>query len=365
MVSFRKNNFCPNIYICRKTYRKRNSIEDIFHSLLKRKMSTNNGSTSVQYNTIFNDTTYLFWFVFTIICIIPSFFCSLFDFFHFFKFRKTLIYNNISHHVFFCLLINDFFEMTVIQPLTLIYFYFGHVKGLTLSGPIFCMIWVYAGYILVTQSLFFTMYASIERYMLLFHKQFVLSHKILAHYIPLLITILYLPCVLFYLIFFFPCERYFDYTMLECGVPCFINSIVIGTLNDVLHIFVPVSVIVIFNTLILIRVLILKRRTLSSSSGNNLWKQNRHMILQLGTISLLTLMAWIPYVIGILIQILANPMFATTLVFFYFLNATCIPNFGTSFLIILGFPQEIRQKMFSCVTYPKRRKSSTYKTATT
>jgi hypothetical protein len=192
-----------------------------------------------------------------------------------------------------------------------------------------------------------------------------LKHKVLAHYVPLLFVCLYIPCILFYLIIFYPCERHFDYTKYECGIPCFVEQQPLGVINDVIHIFVPISVIIIFNALILVRVIMLKKRSLSSSSSNNLWKKNRHMIMQLTTICLLTSSAWMPYIIGILIQSLGDPAFGSTELFFYFINATYLPSFGTPFLVVLGFPQEIREKMFTCVMYLRRRKSISKITRTT
>jgi hypothetical protein len=183
-----------------------------------------------------------------------------------------------------------------------------------------------------------------------------LKHKFLFHYVPLLITCLYLPCILFYLIFFFPCTQHFDYTKYECGIPCFVEQQPLGLLNEVIHIFLPVLLIVIFNALLIVRVIILKKRTRSSSSSSNIWKQNRHMIMQLTTICLLASLAWIPYVIVILIQILIDPALGSTVLFFYFINATYIPSFGTPLLAVLGFPQEIREKVFPCFMYLKRRR---------
>jgi len=175
-----------------------------------------------------------------------------------------------------------------------------------------------------------------------------LKHKVLTHYIPLLICCIYLPCILLYLIFFFPCEQNFNYTEFECGIPCYVDVQPFGILNEVIHILVPASIIVIFNALILIRIIAIKKRTASSSSSNNLWKQNRRMILQLAAIALSISLAWIPYVIIIMVEILANPAFGSR-VFFDFINATYIPSLCTPFFVVIGFPQEIREKMFTCV----------------
>jgi hypothetical protein len=317
-------------------------------------MNTTNVSDSADYATIFNNTTYLFWFLFVCICSIPSFLCFLFDFYHCIKCRATLIYHNITHHIILCLLVNDFVQMIICQPLVLMYFYFGYIKYNASTS--YCLFWIYIDYVLINQSLIFTMHASVERYLLLFHRQFMLKYQVFTHYIPLLITSLYLPCILFYLIILFPCEQHFDFTEYECGIPCFVESQPIGLINEMIHIVVPVVVIVIFNALILIRVITLKKRTLSSSSSSSsFWQQNRRMIIQLTAICLLTSAAWIPYVISIMIQVLADPSFGGSTIFFDIINATYVPSLGTPFFVVIGLPKELRDKIWTCVTFARRR----------
>ncbi|UJR11512.1 hypothetical protein I4U23_015693 [Adineta vaga] len=186
-----------------------------------------------------------------------------------------------------------------------------------------------------------------------------LRHQILFHYIPLLITILYLPCMLFYLIFWFPCIHNFDPTQYECGVPCFAQSQPIGIINQIIHLFVPVAVLVLFNSMILIKVLIQKKRSTATAGitflSTNFWKQNSRMILQLVAMCLLTSAVWLPYVTSLLIMIFGNPAFGGSIIFFNIINATYIPNIGTPFFALIGFPSEIRGRMFTCITYLKRR----------
>ena len=318
-------------------------------------MNTSNISDEEQYVTIFNNTDYLFWFLFVIICSIPSWFCFLFDFYHCFKNRKTLIFDNINHHIILVLLVNDFVQLTICQPLALAYFYLGNVKYF--PSVTYCMWWILINYVLITQSLIFTMHASIERCFLLFYKQLMLKYKVFTHYIPLLITYIYASCMFVYLIFFFPCEQSFDYTAFECGSPCYVKSQTMGLFDEIVHLLSPIAIIIIFDALILIRVIALKKRASSASSSfYHLWKQNSRMIIQLSAICLVTLLAWIPYDIGILIQIGGNPNFGSSEVFFHFFQITCIPCLSTSFFVMIGLPQEIRQKMFNSIIFLSRRK---------
>lgn len=318
-------------------------------------MNTSNVNTSMEYDTIFSSNQYFIWFTLICVCIFPSTFCFLFDFYHVIKCRQTFIYSNINHHTILCLLINDFLQIIVCHPLSLAYFYFGHINYFYSFN--FCLFWIYSNFTLINQSLVFTMYASVERYFLLFHKHFMLKYKIFTHYIPLLFVCLYLPCILFYLIFLYPCTQHFSPTVYECGLPCFYEPKVLSMLNQIIHIFLPVAVIITFNILIVVRVLIIKKRAPLSSSSNNLWKQNRHMILQLTTICSLASAAWLPYVVSVLIRLLGNPAFSSSIAFFYVINITYLPSFGTPFLALLGFPKEIRDKIFPCVIYLNRRKT--------
>ncbi|CAF1517499.1 unnamed protein product [Adineta steineri] len=140
--------------------------------------------------------------------------------------------------------------------------------------------------------------------------------------------------MLFYLIVFYPCEQSFDYTAYECGIPCYVKSQPIGLINEIIHIFLPVAMIIFFDVLILIRVIALKKRALSSSSTSNLWKQNSRMIMQLTAICVLTSLAWLPYVTGILLSIFKYPTFGSTEVFFHFAQATYVPCLGTPFFVL-------------------------------
>ena len=155
------------------------------------------------------------------------------------------------------------------------------------------------------------------------------------------------------MIFLFPCTHTFDPTKYECGVPCFAQSQPIGIINQIVHLFVPVTILVFFNSFILIRVLTQKRHLLAANA--NFWKNNSRMIIQLAAICLLASMVWIPYVTSLLIQIFGDRAFGGSIIFFHIINATYIPNIGTPFFALLGFPAEIRNKMLACVTCEEKR----------
>jgi hypothetical protein len=80
------------------------------------------------------------------------------------------------------------------------------------------------------------------------------------------------------------------------------------------------------------------------------------MIMQLAAICLLTSLAWIPYVVTIIVSIFGHPSLVSTVLFFHLLNATYVPNLGTPFFALIGFPHEIREKMFTCVIFLRRKR---------
>ncbi|CAF1437415.1 unnamed protein product [Adineta ricciae] len=308
-------------------------------------------SSNEQYTNIFTSASYSFWFCFLIVCSIFSISCSVLDFYQFIKHRRILIYENITHHIILCLTVNDFIQLTFIEPLAYIYFYFGHTKFL--YSTTFCLFWPYFNYVFVTQSLLFTAYAAVERYLLLFHKRLVLKHKILFHYIPLLLTILYLPCVEIYLIFLFPCTHNFDATLYLCGVPCFANSYTVGIINQIVHLLFPVVVLVFFNILIIIKVLIQRKNSAAAAGAtflrSHFWKQNSRMIIQLMAICLLASAVWIPYVTTVLIIIFSDPGLGDSIIYFNILNGAFLPLPTTPFFALIGFPAEIRRNIFISV----------------
>jgi len=70
---------------------------------------------------------------------------------------------------------------------------------------------IYWDYILETASLFLTIYTLIERYLLIFFKDYINKCQFLFHYIPMSCTALYIPRIYFYFIVFVPCVQNASY----------------------------------------------------------------------------------------------------------------------------------------------------------
>ncbi len=175
---------------------------------------------------------------------ISSFICSLIIFYHFIRLRKSLLFDIINHHVILLILIFDFLLIATELPITLYYLGLGHVQT-----PKICTFWIYWDYILETTSLFLTMYASIERYLLVFHKVKFLKRKVLFHCVPMIIVALYIPILYMYLVVLSPCvyNHQYDLTAFACGGACFFAYIPVNTYDTIANTMLPCFIIIFFN----------------------------------------------------------------------------------------------------------------------
>lgn len=272
---------------------------------------------------------------------VPSLICFLIIFYYFIRLRKTLLFDRMNHHVILCILISDFLLIFTELPFTLLYLGYGY---LTTSKP--CLFWIFWDYSLEVASLFLTMYASIERYALVFHHQWIMKHKCLLHYIPLGFFALYSFIIYAYLVFVVPCKsnHTYDLTSFACGGACYYDSVIQNTYDTIVNIMLPSLVLFILNCFMIGTVVSRKRRISPSTPIAQNLKRNRRMILQLLAISLMTLITWIPWVILILGQNFCDPSFGQK---FMDVAAHYLPyftSFASPFLALIGLP-EIYKKL--------------------
>ncbi|CAF5138588.1 unnamed protein product, partial [Rotaria sp. Silwood1] len=186
------------------------------------------------------------------------------------------------------------------MPFLLEYLRYGHVSFDSYS---FCKFWIAFNYSLNTSILFLNSHLSIERYLLIFHHNFLNRHKMLIHYIPMTILIILAICYSCGTVLFVPCIELFDYTSQLCGGPCFQLQPSIGTFDLVFTVFSPLFCIIFFNSFLIIRVIQQKRRMLQK----NVWKKNLGMLIQLLSVSILHVIVWLPVTIVILIAMTNYP----------------------------------------------------------
>ncbi|CAM4797839.1 unnamed protein product [Rotaria magnacalcarata] len=209
----------------------------------------------------------------------------------------------------------------------------------------FCKFWISFSYSLNTAILFLNSHLSVERYLLIFHQGFLNSHKILVHYVPMIVltltSFIYSPA----LVIFAPCNEAFDDAAPVCGGSCYQLLPGIGTFDLVFTIFIPLSFIISFNCILVIRVMKQKRRMLQKS----IWKKNLGMLIQLLLISMLHVTGWMPVVIVILIVMTNNnpPIIVVELqASWVLLNIVYIAVITNPLVCMFAIP-EIKEKMFS------------------
>ena len=227
----------------------------------------------------------------------PALICFLFIFYHAIKLRKRLIFDTINNHIIFLILIFDFLSIATELPITLYYLAYGRVHTKKI-----CLFWMFWDFSLQVASLFLTTYASIERYFLVFHRQAVLKHKFIWHYIPMFWFTVYIPIFFLCLLLRVPCqtksqEDSFDLTAFACGTPCYFTYVTINTYDVIVNLMLPSFTILTFNLVIIIRVIASRTTALGSVALRKILKKNRRMILQLLGISLMSLIAWLPWVV--------------------------------------------------------------------
>ena len=245
----------------------------------------------------------------TLFCIFvgPSLLCFFLNFYYFIRFRAQLIYRKLHYHFIICLLISDFLLVFTQLPLTLINLYTGSIPKISKL----CDFWIYCTYTLFCVSDFLTMFGSIQRYLLVFHKVFFTKWKAILHYPTLIFCCLYPPIYYLYYNFFYPCMNNYNYTQALCGQPCFSYVAIEVIIDYFVHILFPVLSIIVVNCMLLLKVVRQKRRVTSINStatptNRRFWKKNRRLIMQLLTIASATAFAWLPFLLSAIVQAFHN-----------------------------------------------------------
>ncbi|CAF3297896.1 unnamed protein product [Rotaria sp. Silwood2] len=144
-------------------------------------------------------------------------------------------------------------------------------------------------------------FTAIERYLLVFHRQFLQQHLVVLHYIPMILCIIYPIGLYTYLIFFYPCINQFNYTMITCNAPCYFYETAISTFDQFIDLIFPVVVSSLASLVLLSRVVWQKRRM----QQRQMWKKNRRLLIQLLYIVILYNLVWLPMIICWLVIILS------------------------------------------------------------
>ncbi|UJR21521.1 hypothetical protein I4U23_024606 [Adineta vaga] len=220
---------------------------------------------------------------------IPSVFCAIqilrFD-------RRNNPLARLPNHLLVCLLLVSIWTLVIDLPFTQAFLWFGSVPIQTTSMCIFYNISFFS---MTGLNRMLMAFMSIERHFLVFRSQLYHTHRsrVLVHYIPLLILILF---VLMYFIFvntFLKCtDGSFDYSRFMCGYTCSVRVQEFGTVLIWVYIFLPTAITTIASVLLPIRFVIQKR------TANHLeWNRTRKMIIHTSVIASAYIICWFPFIV--------------------------------------------------------------------
>lgn len=250
-----------------------------------------NSSSSSSFQTNVHHTV-IFW-IFLMIYI-PSVSCSCVVFIQ--VIRKRLLKNSIHNDIIMLILFFSFLQVSTEHPLLFSYLY--HHESIIQSDR-FCQFWASLEYFFNGTILMLICYASIERYLLVFHSHYLHRHLVLLHYIPMIFFVIYPLSLYLSLIYFHPCINQFDFKIMVCGGPCYLYEKFESTLDIVVNLALPLLVCTCANLLTLVRVLYRRYRM----AQRQIWRKHRRLIIQLLAIVLLHDLAWLPAIICLLIMI--------------------------------------------------------------
>lgn len=196
-----------------------------------------------------------------------------------------------NYALLFVLILNAFI-VAVHIPSTMNVYYTGTVP---IQSELYCTLWRLINFAFWTSGTIIMAWATIERYMLIFHQRvFAIAWRnVCFHYAPPIIIIIYVMSFYIYVILFYPCQSYFDYGSLVCAFPCYIYYRNIALVEYILHYIMSILCIIGFSIGLLTHVVYSRRRLQQSVE----WRKYRKMILQAASVSSLFIASTLPFCI--------------------------------------------------------------------
>jgi hypothetical protein len=271
--------------------------------------------------------------------------CTVFVLYHLLSKRKSR--KAIRNHTPILLLLFDLVYELIDIPLHLQFFRTGVVRPATRA---LCLIWWFIDSGLFSIIAVLIVFASFERHIFIFHSHMVATKRkrLLFHYFPLLIIVLFM--LIFYSIAIFApiCDSTFDYTADLCGTHACYNSVpFFGVERTIFGVGTGFLIFIVSMTLIL-RFICRRYRI----QRYILWQKQRKLAVQVISMSLLYLIFMFPLSTIYLVRLCCLPNWAdeTFPIFFYlsYLAVLLIP-----FAYLAGSP-----KLWNKVKrlYPRRRR---------
>jgi len=245
-------------------------------------------------------------FLILLILQIPSIVLYLFIFAYFFTHRRFLLKTPQNLALLILLLVN-FLEASCDLPMVIHFYYFGRVTPATAA---YCTWWTFFEYTLSVSSEFLMATISVQRHILIFNSHLLRIQKkrFLIHHLPLLLCVVYPTLLYLALVVIYPCDgTLWDFSSNLCGLAnCYlVYNNILATFDWAVDNGLPVVVIILANVVLVGRIIRQKRRRQQQIS----WQKQRHMTLQLLSISCLYIIAWLPNTIIAVIQELGESDF--------------------------------------------------------
>ncbi|CAF1127987.1 unnamed protein product [Adineta ricciae] len=162
-----------------------------------------------------------------------------------------------------------------------------HQYTVLIKSPMFCLVWWFIDAFGLYTSQVLTAWATLERHILIFHSHFYNRKRVMicCHYLAPIVLLLYMLIFYIYVIFLLPCETRWQLDGNLCYEPCYFSDYVFGLWETILHGMITTIFIIIFSSLLIIRVCRSRRRLQQSVH----WGKYRRMFFQLISISALYL----------------------------------------------------------------------------
>ena len=238
---------------------------------------------------------------------IPAVFVSILIFIYFATHPRER--SKPQNHVWFILLFVSFLQIIIHIPMSLSFYYLGLVRPAT-NG--YCVWWNWFEHVTAGISLILMAWASIQRHLFIFYPTFLVGgawKKWMYHRIPIILCISWTLSWYFVLIVISPnCTSTWSFHIIICGVlPCFttVYNSIYGVLDTTFTIVTPVSLIILANIALVIRVIYEK---ISHHQAVH-WGRHRKMVLQLWCISTFYLAVWLPAAVTLFVRLVAIPTF--------------------------------------------------------
>ncbi|UJR24716.1 hypothetical protein I4U23_006090 [Adineta vaga] len=256
-------------------------------------------------------------------------------------YKRRVEQRTLSDIILIILLLVSFIDILINQSGVMIYFRLSFIWP---QNSMYCIVWNYFNYLDYYLNLYLTVWASIERHILIFHHTFFDRNikKFYFHKLPLIIIICYGILIYLVLIIFNPCINHFQMNQPWCGSICFTQKTITYLYDWFINSVFPICLIIILNITLIIRVI---KRKNHIQTNQLIWKRCRKLTIQMITISSIYLICFLPSgIITILRSLLADSKFGEQAMQTCFRYTFLLANALLPYVTLSSLP-ELRKKI--------------------